>query len=497
MGLTMSSLHPSLRWSACLAFVWAPWALAAENRDQWQQPERVMQDLGLKPESRVADVGCGNGYFTFRLAQAVGSQGKVFAVDVSDKALSPVRQRIEREHLTNIDVVVSAPTDTKLGDESVDAALLCNMLHDVGAADRLPLLQSTVKAIKPGGMLFVIDFAPGRGVKAHGDDKLLSREDQVKFATDANLVLDAEFHYLKQQVFLRFRKPTSGPRSPEKPVVLDVWPGKPPGEIGLVAEEQAKTSTRPDGTTAITSLTNVSKPTLTVCRVDGPQNTGAAVLVFPGGGYSNLAWDHEGEQVARWLNSIGVTAAVLKYRVPRREGTPKDTPPVQALMDAQRAISLVRTKAADWGVDPKRIGVLGFSAGGHLAAWSATNFDKRAYNKVDHSDEASCGPDFAVMIYPGYLVKRGTAELSPEIRVTAQTPPCFFAHANDDRVNAENSVAMYLVLKRAGVTAELHVYATGGHGFGMRPIGKPAATWPKRCEEWMRDTGVLKASGSQ
>jgi acetyl esterase/lipase len=274
---------------------------------------------------------------------------------------------------------------------------------------------------------------------------------------------------------------------------LDIWPGKVPGEVGSVGEEKAKTATQPDGTTVIASLTNVSKPTLTICRPEPAKNTGVAVLVFPGGGYNFLSWDHEGEKVAHWLNSIGVTAAVLKYRVPRREGTPKEKPPIQALMDAQRAISLVRSRAADWGIDPKRIGVLGFSAGGHLAAWAATNFDKRAYDQIDASDQASCRPDFAVVIYPGGIVKRGTAELSPEIRVTPQTPPCFFAQAHDDRVNAENSVAMYLALKRAGVSAELHIYATGGHGFGMRPTGKPAATWPNRCEEWLRDTGVLKA----
>lgn len=162
---------------------------------------------------------------------------------------------------------------------------------------------------------------------------------------------------------------------------IDVWPRKAPGEVGTVGEEKAKTAQLPDGTTVTTSLTNVSKPTLTVCCPAAPKNTTVAVVVFPGGGYMNLAWDHEGEQVARWLNSIGVTAAVLKYRVPRREGTPKDTPPMQALMDAQRAISLVRSKAAGWRIDAKRIGVLGFSAGGHLAAWSATNFDKRAYDK--------------------------------------------------------------------------------------------------------------------
>jgi acetyl esterase/lipase len=247
----------------------------------------------------------------------------------------------------------------------------------------------------------------------------------------------------------------------------------------------------------IASLTNVSKPTLTVCRPQATKNTGVAVLVFPGGGYNFLSWDHEGEQVAHWLNSIGVTAAVLKYRVPRREGTPKEKPPIQALMDAQRAISLMRSKAADWSVDPKRIGVLGFSAGGHLAAWAATNFDKRSYDQVDTSDQTSCRPDFAVVIYPGGVVKRGTAELSPEIRVTPQTPPCFFAQAHDDRVNAENSVAMYLALKRAGVPAELHIYASGGHGFGMRPTGKPAATWPKRCEEWLRATGVLNVDAGR
>jgi acetyl esterase/lipase len=274
---------------------------------------------------------------------------------------------------------------------------------------------------------------------------------------------------------------------------LDVWPGKAPGEVGTVAEEQAKTAKLPDGTTVITSLTNVSKPTLLVCRPEAAKNARVAVLVFPGGGYNNLAWDHEGEQVARWLNSMGVTAAVLKYRIPRREGAAKDMPPVQALMDAQRAISLVRSKAADWGIDARRIGVLGFSAGGHLAAWVATNFDKRAYAKIDAADEADCRPDFAVMIYPGGVVKRGTTELSPEIRVTPQTPPCFFAHANDDRVSPENSVAMYLALRRANVPAELHIYAAGGHGFGLRPTGKPCATWPQRCEEWLRDIGVLKA----
>jgi len=275
---------------------------------------------------------------------------------------------------------------------------------------------------------------------------------------------------------------------PPAPRTLNVWPGPPPGEEGSIGEEKA--SRNSSGTT--TSLTNVTNPTLTVYRPDPEKDTGAAILVFPGGGYNSLAWDHEGEQVARWLNTIGVTGAVLKYRVPRRPGTPREVPPPQALMDAQRAVSLVRSKADDWGVDPKRIGVLGFSAGGHLAAWVSTNSDKRDYESIDKVDSVDCRPDFAVLVYPGGVVKRGTDQLAPEIRVTSQTPPMFFVHAGDDRVSPENSILLYLALKRAGAPAELHVYASGGHGFGMRPSPNPCATWPQRCEDWLRSQRLLR-----
>lgn len=270
---------------------------------------------------------------------------------------------------------------------------------------------------------------------------------------------------------------------------LDLWPGKPPGETGAVGEEKATKNAQG----VVTSLTNVAKPTLTVYPADKAKATRVAVVICPGGGYNNLAWDHEGEQVARWLNSIGVTGAILKYRVPRREGTPRDQPPPQALMDAQRAVSLVRSKAGEWGLDPKRIGILGFSAGGHLSAWTATSPDRRAYAPVDDADNVNCRPDFAVLIYPGGVVKRGADGLAPEIRVTSDTPPCFFAHAGDDPVSPENSVRMYLALKRAGVPAELHIYNSGGHGFGLRPSGKPSASWTARCEAWLHDVGVLKA----
>ena len=278
---------------------------------------------------------------------------------------------------------------------------------------------------------------------------------------------------------------------------LDVWPGKPPGEVGTVGEEQAKTATLPDGTTVITSLTNVSKPTLTVCRPEAAKNTGVAVLVFPGGGYNVLAWDHEGEQVARWLNSIGVTAAVLKYRVPRREGTPKDMPPVQALMDAQRAISLVRSKAAEWGIDAKRIGVLGFSAGGHLAAWSATNFDKRAYDKIDATDDASLPPGFRRADLSGRRDQTGDGRAIADDLRHAPDPALFLRPRRGRPRQLREQRHDVPGAEACGVPAELHIYASGGHGFGMRPIGKPAATWPKRCEEWFRATGIIKADGGR
>jgi acetyl esterase/lipase len=273
---------------------------------------------------------------------------------------------------------------------------------------------------------------------------------------------------------------------PTVPKTLDLWPGAPPGEAGKIGEEKSETK---DG---ITRVSNVSKPTITVYRPGADKDTGTSIVICPGGGYSILATSHEGEDVARWLNTIGVTGIVLKYRIPRRAGTPNDVAPPQALMDAQRAISLVRSKAGDLGIDPKRIGLLGFSAGGHLAAWASTNFDKRAYEPVDDADKVECRPDFTVLIYPAYLVKKGNAGLVDEIRAGSQTPPTFLAHAGDDPVTVESSVQLYLALKRAGVPAELHVYSSGGHGFGMKPINKPVAAWPQRLEDWMRSRGLLK-----
>ena len=269
-------------------------------------------------------------------------------------------------------------------------------------------------------------------------------------------------------------------------VTLDVWPGTAPGEKGDIGPEGLgkETPNKP-----VIRITNVSKPTITVYKPAPEKDTGAAVLICPGGGYSILAHDLEGTEVAEWLNSIGVTGIVLKYRVPRRKDREKHDAPLQ---DAQRALSLVRSKAADWKIDPERIGILGFSAGGHLSATTSTNSDRRNYEPIDDVDKLSCRPDFAVLVYPAYLLKDKSSELAPEIRVSKNTPPVFFAHADDDPHTSSNSVGMHLALKKAGVPSELHVYASGGHGFGLRKSDHPSCTWPDRCAEWMKSQGFLK-----
>jgi acetyl esterase/lipase len=270
-----------------------------------------------------------------------------------------------------------------------------------------------------------------------------------------------------------------------EPLVLKVWPGQVPGEKGDVGPEKFA------GTKGSRQISDVAQPTLTVYRPAPDKDTGAAIVIAPGGGYRILAWEHEGEDVAAWLNTLGITGVLLKYRVPRRPDNPD-----AALQDAQRAMSIVRSKAKEWGLDAKRIGMLGFSAGGHLTAQTATNFDKRSYQPIDAADKESCRPDFAVVIYPGGLLDQAKEKLKPEIHVTKDTPPMFIAQSNDDRVGPENSAILYLALKKAGVPAELHIFATGGHGYGMRASNQPYSAWPKRCEEWLRTLNVLKSSGS-
>ncbi|MGI8970145.1 MAG: alpha/beta hydrolase [Dehalococcoidia bacterium] len=276
--------------------------------------------------------------------------------------------------------------------------------------------------------------------------------------------------------------------------VIDVWPGEVPDDYGTIGEETFRAPWSEEAKGA-KWLTNVTKPTLTLYPAAREKNTGAAMLICPGGGYWNLAWDLEGEEVAAWLNSLGVTGILLKYRVPRRPGQPEKLPAPGPLQDAQRAVSLARSQAAAWGIDPGRIGMIGFSAGAHLTAATATQFDQRSYEPLDAIDQVSCRPDFTVLAYPGYLGENDSELLAPSFRIPAGTPPFFLVHASDDCVaRVENSVVMFLTLKRAGISAELHVYAAGGHGFGVRPSDRPVSTWPERCAGWLRDQRVLRPS---
>ena len=287
----------------------------------------------------------------------------------------------------------------------------------------------------------------------------------------------------------------------DEPLVLPIWPGAVPGDHGKIGPERVRAPS--DAPTKDAKwITGVTKPTLTIFRPGRDKNTGTAIIICPGGGYWNLAWDLEGEEVAGWLNTAGVTGLVLKYRVPRRSGEPERLPASGPLLDAQRAVSLARSRAAEWGIQTNRIGILGFSAGGHLAIAAATQFDQRAYQPMDDIDKISCRPDFAVAVYPGYLIEQQSAgvennkdELAPYIRIPKEPPPMFLVHASDDPVaSAENSVAMYLALKRANVAAELHLYARGGHGFGVRKSSLPCATWPDPCVAWLQNQGMLGTS---
>lgn len=290
----------------------------------------------------------------------------------------------------------------------------------------------------------------------------------------------------------------------EDPLVLPVWPGVVPGDSGTIGPERVRGPSEAPTSNA-KWITDVTHPTVTVFRPDKALNTGAAMLICPGGGYWNLAWDLEGEEVAAWLNTVGVTSLVLKYRVPRRPGQPEPLPAPGPLLDAQRAVRLARSRAAEWGIDPNRIGIVGFSAGGHLAVATATHFDRPAYEPIDDIDKLSCRPDFAVAVYPGYLIAQYPAGvetnnnvLAPYIRISARTPPIFLVHAGDDPVaGAENSVVMYQALKRAGVATELHVYAQGGHGFGVRQSGLPCSTWTDRCVAWLQNQGLLGTTNAR
>jgi acetyl esterase/lipase len=294
----------------------------------------------------------------------------------------------------------------------------------------------------------------------------------------------------------------------DQPLVLPLWPGTPPGEIGNIGPEKFWTQ-RPDGKPIppvagkpVKWLTNVSIPTLTISRPPKDKDTGAAMVICPGGGLTYLAWDVEGEEVVAWLNSIGITGIILKYRVPRRPDQMDfkkfgiSTWLIRPLQDGQRAISLVRSKAAEWGLDPQRIGMIGFSAGAGVTVWTAANFEKRFYAAVDAVDQVSCRPDFGVMLYCGGGASPSPSssnyELTPDLPIHRGCPPLFLVATSDDGDKAEIAICIYQALKKAGSPAELHIYSKGGHDFGLRPSANPCSTWPLRCVDWLSSSGWLR-----
>ncbi len=278
---------------------------------------------------------------------------------------------------------------------------------------------------------------------------------------------------------------------------IPIWPGVAPDSRPLKEPEVSGTVVDANGGKRLVGgkpwiyVDRVTQPTMTVYSPVG-RNTGAAVVVFPGGGYNVLAIDLEGTEACDWLTSKGITCVLLKYRVPCvKTGPYRDC--LTALQDAQRTVGLVRFKAAQWHIDPRKIGVLGFSAGGHMVVTMSTHFEKRLYPAVDAADKVSCRPDFAVSLYPGHLaVREKNFALNPDIKITSRTPPTFLLQAEDDPVDpVENSLVYHAALRKAGIPVEMHLYVKGGHAFGLRRTGFPINGWPQLVEEWLGTIGMI------
>jgi acetyl esterase/lipase len=285
-------------------------------------------------------------------------------------------------------------------------------------------------------------------------------------------------------------------RQPDE--VLDIWPGMAPGETTQAVGEALPR--RPDEQPPATRVGGITRPRLHVFLPPEGRRSGTAVLIFPGGGYNYVVTDKEGTEAADWLNRLGVTALVVHYRTRSNGPTPASDatlPPLaeRPLQDGQRAVSLVRRRAAVWGLQPDRIGVLGFSAGGQAAAYITTRFATRSYEPRDEVDQVSCRPDFSMLVYPWRLLDEKTGALRDTLPISKTTPPTFLVHAHNDSATPLSSVRFYAALKQSGVGAELHIYETGGHGYGMRPVyGSDVDTWPARAADWLRRKNLLTAA---
>ncbi|HTR43973.1 MAG TPA: alpha/beta hydrolase [Pseudomonadales bacterium] len=274
---------------------------------------------------------------------------------------------------------------------------------------------------------------------------------------------------------------------------IPIWPGTPPdANLQRVPAPEYITNTIYPNGKPLVWVRNVTQPTMTVYPPTGT-NTGVAMVVLPGGGYNELAMNLEGTEICDWLNSRGITAVLLKYRVPLAKTEPYSEPTPLALEDAQRTLGLVRLHAVEWHINPHKIGVIGFSAGGHMVAATSTHFNKRLYPAVDAADRESCRPDFAIACYPGHLWDSDNGlNLNPNVPVTTNTPTTFIVMNEDDHVDhVEQALTYYIALKKAGVPVEMHLYAVGGHGFGLRRVEDPVKAWPQLVETWLGTIGMI------
>ncbi|MCP4169353.1 MAG: alpha/beta hydrolase [Fuerstiella sp.] len=285
----------------------------------------------------------------------------------------------------------------------------------------------------------------------------------------------------------------SAPQSPTRVHAGDnarvmVWPEYAPGETSL--DEGTNQPHRLGEIPPVTRTIKIRRPTIDVFPADQPNGT--AILVLPGGGFGKVVPDKEGSEVAPWLNQFGISTFVLRYRT--NEVTPETEPAWRRpLQDTQRALRLIRTRAAEWRVKADRLGVLAFSAGGQVGSILHTAEGKPAYNAIDSVDEQSCSPGFSLLIYPWNVYDPSTDGLLPEIKPSKTSPPAFIVHTHDDRSSSLGSVLIYAALKRHNIPAELHVYENGGHGYGMRAVaGSQIGTWPDRAGEWLRLRGLAE-----
>jgi acetyl esterase/lipase len=292
---------------------------------------------------------------------------------------------------------------------------------------------------------------------------------------------------MKEKVFISFCVMSLFFSSAAQEKTIRLFPKGAPGQTAALEEEADESGNRVAGETVL-RITNVSVPTVTIYNPSEEVANGSALVVCPGGGYNLLAYDLEGDEVCLWLNELGITAILLKYRVPQPPGSGKHEAPLQ---DLQRAVSYVRANAKALNIDPDRIGVMGFSAGAHLSVMACNSFDRRAYPAVDEVDRASCRPNFCLLVYPAYLDGENF-QLAPEIQVSSKTPPTMLIQTEDDRSFINSSLFYYYALKQAGVPVWMHLYHRGGHGYGLRDTGAVVNSWPDRAEDWFREIGIIE-----